>query len=391
MARANKYWRWLENIVFVYAFYLILSRDWIKPLINSIRETVQGKGLIDGVKEQYQKGLYSEAFLIVLWEIIIVFTLWEIGAVIYEAIKNERNKPWSVEKGSNIFKYIAKTIKPTFLAAFFPVFIPKLIQLDVFEMAKPFFNKFSFHVIHFHWYSWVYAYLIWEFSTWVWHYCFHHVRMFWCFHSPHHAPGDLTLTTAWVHFFAEGYITTFMQWVILSIAGVPFEMIFPVIWGIEVGWGTFIHAGERSLKKGRLGFLKHFLITPSHHRVHHAKNPLYLDTNFCTFLPFWDWAFGTLQPLRDEVKIEYGITRKMDVASFIDFYFGEFILLCKDIVNAKGIKNKLLYLIKPPGWNPESTEHTAAVARGSFLLANPGLDETSRNFLWRKKKLLYKV
>ncbi|MBL0356429.1 MAG: hypothetical protein IPP72_05835 [Chitinophagaceae bacterium] len=115
--------------------------------------------------------------------------------------------------------------------------------------------------------------------------------------------------------------------------------------------------------------------------MHHAKNPLYMDTNFCTFLPFWDWLFGTLQPLRDEVKIEYGITRKMDVTSFIDFYFGEIILLFHDVRNAKGIKNKFLYLIKPPGWNPEGIEHTAAIVREGFLKDNPGLNATSRNWL----------
>ena len=190
-----------------------------------------------------------------------------------------------------------------------------------------------------------------------------------------------------------GFLVLFMfsnrrEWFILSLFGFRYEMLFPAIFAIEVGWGTFIHAGERSLKKGRLGFLKYFLITPSHHRVHHAKNPLYMDTNFCTFLPFWDWLFGTLQPLRDEVKIEYGITRKMDVTNFIDFYFGEFILLFRDVLNTKGLKNKFLYLIKPPGWNPESVEDTAATVRESFLKENPEYGFTSRRWLMGKKKNL---
>ena len=111
-----------------------------------------------------------------------------------------------------------------------------------------------------------------------------------------------------------------------------------------------------------------------------------MDTNFCTFLPFWDWVFGTLQPLRDEVKIEYGITREMDTTNFIDFYFGEFILLFRDIKNANGLKNKFLYLIKPPGWNPESIEHTAATLRKSFLKENPEYGFTSRRWFIKKNK-----
>jgi hypothetical protein len=109
-----------------------------------------------------------------------------------------------------------------------------------------------------------------------------------------------------------------------------------------------------------------------------------MDTNFCTFLPFWDWMFGTLQPLRDEVKIEYGITRKIDITSFIDFYFGEIRLLFHDVRNANGIKNKLLYLIKPPGWSPESTEHLAATVRSDFLKENPALGITSKDSIVKK-------
>jgi sterol desaturase/sphingolipid hydroxylase (fatty acid hydroxylase superfamily) len=339
--------------------------------------TVLGKGMLDDIKGQIKNHAFNETFMTLVWEIIFIITLWEICLLVYEGIKFSKGIKWGSKKLKAIYNYIAKTFKPTFLASFVGIFIPLLIKLDVFQRVTPFFNKFSLFIINKEWYSWIYAYLVWELSTWVWHYSFHRVRLFWCFHSPHHAPEDLTITTAWVHFFAEGYITTFLQWIILSVMGVPPEMLVP-IFAIEVGWGTFIHAGERSLKKGRLGILKYFLITPSHHRVHHAKNPLYMDTNFCTFLPFWDWLFGTLQPLRDEIKIEYGITRKIDITSFMDFYFGEIRLLYNDVKNAKGIKTKFLYLIKPPGWNPESNLHTAGSVRENFLKENQGLELTSK-------------
>ena len=342
--------------------------------------------MIADIKGQIKTNAFNETFMTIVWEIIFIITIWEIGLLVYEGIKNAKLLNGFLTKTKAVFSYVARTFKPTFLSSFVGLYIPLLIKLDVFQLVTPFFNKFSLFIINNEWYSWIYAYLVWELSTWVWHYTFHRVRLFWCFHSPHHAPDDLTITTAWVHFFAEGYFTTFMQWIILSVAGVRPEML-AVIFAIEVGWGTFIHAGERSLKKGRLGFLKYFLITPSHHRVHHAKNPLYMDTNFCTFLPFWDWMFGTLQPLRDEVKIEYGITRKMDTTNFIDFYFGEVILLFKDVMNAKGIKNKLLYLIKPPGWTPETSSHTAGEIREEFLKQNPSLGFTSHYWLWRKTKM----
>jgi sterol desaturase/sphingolipid hydroxylase (fatty acid hydroxylase superfamily) len=382
MLSKNKYWQWIQNIAFTIAFFYI-SWDWISNFFIYLYHTILGKGIITDILGQLKKNAYNETFMTIIWEIIFIITLWEIGLLVYEGIKKSEGIKWGTEKIKVIYNSIARTFKPTYLASFFGIFIPLLIKLDVFEKVTPFFNKLSLFVINHQWYSWIYAYLVWELSTWVWHYSFHRVRVFWCFHSPHHAPDDLTITTAWVHFFAEGFITTFMQWIILSIMGVPIDMLLPII-AIEVGWGTFIHAGERALKTGRLGFLKNILITPSHHRVHHAKNPLYMDTNFCTFLPFWDWVFGTLQPLRDEVKIEFGITRNVDVTNFIDFYFGEIILLYQDIKKEKSWKNKFLYIIKPPGWTPESAAHTANTVRNNFLKLHPTLGNTSKNLLLKK-------
>jgi hypothetical protein len=68
----------------------------------------------------------------------------------------------------------------------------------------------------------------------------------------------------------------------------------------------------------------------------------------------------------------------------MDFYFGEIRLLYNDVKNAKGIKTKFLYLIKPPGWNPESNLHTAGSVRENFLKENQGLELTSKNLVLKK-------
>ena len=183
------------------------------------------------------------------------------------------------------------------------------------------------------------------------------------------------MTVAWVHFFAEGYYSALVQVPLLMLLGVEPGMLV-VIMAFEVAWGTFIHAGERSFRTGRFGPARFVLITPSYHRVHHARNPLYMDTNFCSLLPFWDWMFGTLQPLRDEVKIEYGITRDINVTSFVDFYFGELLLLARDVRRAPDWRTRLAYLVMPPGWAPGDDSHTASSARRNFLTEHPELRPT---------------
>jgi hypothetical protein len=138
---------------------------------------------------------------------------------------------------------------------------------------------------------------------------------------------------------------------------------------IDGTYGAFIHVGENLIKDGRLGFLNKIILTPSHHRVHHARNPLYMDTNFCNLLNIWDRAFGTYQDEDMKVKVEYGITRKMDSGNFLDVYFGEIVALIKDVYRAPGLKNKLFYIIMPPGWHHNGEHQTAKSIRAKYLIS----------------------
>ena len=119
----------------------------------------------------------------------------------------------------------------------------------------------------------------------------------------------------------------------------------------------------------KLGWLEYIFNTPSHHRVHHARNPLYMDTNFCNLLNIWDRALGTFQPEEKELPPEYGITREMNANSFWDVYFGEIVALVKDVSKAPGIKNKIAYIFMPPGWSHTGDHKTASKVRKEYLLS----------------------
>lgn len=85
---------------------------------------------------------------------------------------------------------------------------------------------------------------------------------------------------------------------------------------IDGTWGMFIHLGENVLKDGGLGFLKKLILTPPHHRVDHARNPLYMDTSYCNLWDVWDRIFGTYQEERKDIPSEYGIIREMSSGNF---------------------------------------------------------------------------
>jgi len=215
-----------------------------------------------------------------------------------------------------------------------------------------------------HWYIWPLAFLIYEFWYWVQHFAAHKVRLLWCIHSPHHAPDTINMVVGYNHHMLEVPYMAFMLGFMPALCGVPLEMII-VINSIDVVWGSMLHASPRVFKK-RYGPLEYFLQTPSYHRAHHARNPRYMDTNYNSMTLFWDWALGTLQPLRDEEPVVYGITRDVDVESWRDVQFGEMTLLWRDVKTAPGLKDKLGYLLMPPGWSHTGV-HTMASTQKQAL------------------------
>ncbi|RXK48738.1 sterol desaturase family protein [Aquirufa rosea] len=255
-----------------------------------------------------------------------------------------------------------KEYKISFFSYVFNAFIGKYLSLGMTVICIGFFEpKAPFHV-PFTWYWFVYGYIVWEFAHFIYHFLAHKVRLFWCLHSTHHAPENMNLAVSYAHFFLEGPYADIIRASICILAGLPPAMLF-VIMFIDGTWGAFIHIGDHLVKDARMGKLGNFMLTPAHHRVHHARNVQYMDTNFCNLLNIWDRVFKTYQPELDEVKVEYGITREMKSNDFLDAYFGEIIALAKDVYHAPGLKNKILYVFMPPGWSHTGQHKTATAIK----------------------------
>lgn len=259
-----------------------------------------------------------------------------------------------------------KVYKVNFLIYVFNRLLSLVISLATIAFLIGFLEDYSLFQTTPTWYWYVYAYLAWDLGHFVYHFLGHKIRLFWCLHSTHHAPESMNLTVNYAHFFLEYPYADIIRTTVCILLGVSPPMLF-VIMFIDGTWGTFIHLGENVLKDGRLGFLNKLILTPSHHRVHHARNPLYMDRNYCNLWNVWDRIFGTYQEERKDIPIEYGITREMSSGNFFDVYFGEIIELAKDVYKAPGLKNKLLYIFMPPGWSHTGNHRTAKVIREEFL------------------------
>jgi sterol desaturase/sphingolipid hydroxylase (fatty acid hydroxylase superfamily) len=247
-------------------------------------------------------------------------------------------------------------------------FIGNFISIAMVGLCIGLFQRFALFQAGLTWYGLLYGYVAWEFSHFVYHYLAHKVRLLWCLHSTHHAPIAMNLTVNYAHIFLEAPYADFVRTSICMLAGVSPPLLF-LIMIIDGFWGQFIHISDKVVPNARMGVLGRWMLTPSHHRVHHARNVLYMDTNFCNLLNIWDRVFRTYQEERDDITIEYGITRPVKQYSVIDAYLGEFYLLGRDVMKAPGLRSKLLYLVMPPGWSHDGRHKTAKASKQALLHA----------------------
>lgn len=259
-----------------------------------------------------------------------------------------------------------KVYKVNFLIYIFNRFVGRFIAIAMVTLCIGWFQPLAIFQTGPTWYWFIYAYIIWEFGHFIYHYLGHKVRLFWCLHATHHTPEDMNLSVTYAHFFLEAPYADTIRTTVCLLLGVEPAMLFLIMF-IDGTYGAFIHVGENMVKDARFGFLNKIMLTPSHHRVHHARNPLYIDTNFCNLLNIWDRVFGTYQEEQPKIKPEYGITRKVNSGNFIDVYFGEIIALGKDVISAPGIKNKLSYIFMPPGWSHTGEHKTSKIVRSQYL------------------------
>jgi hypothetical protein len=141
----------------------------------------------------------------------------------------------------------------------------------------------------------------------------------------------------------------------------PMDILF--IYSATQIWGIFVHT--ELIRK--MGWLEYILVTPSHHRVHHASNPKYLDKNMGMFLIIWDQLFGTFQPELGEDEYEalkYGLTKPLERPDIANMVFHEWKDIGKDLARRDiGWKEKWQYVFGPPGWSHDGSRCTSEQMR----------------------------
>jgi len=214
--------------------------------------------------------------------------------------------------------------------------------------------------------GWIFGFIVYEMCYWLQHWAAHKVRLLWCLHSPHHAPQSMNMFVGFNHSFLESiFYMPILLGLLPALLGVH-PAVIAVLAFVDIVWGNILHVSDNIVKR-RWGILERFLQTPSYHRVHHARNVRYMDTNYNSITLFGDWIMGTLQPLDPQEPVEFGITRPVKTNSFWDVHFGEFVLLWRDMRSANSFKEAVAYMANPPGWLPTGEQQTAAARKQRVL------------------------
>ncbi len=207
--------------------------------------------------------------------------------------------------------------------------------------------------------AWVIAFVGVDLLYYWWHRLSHEVNFLWVAHVVHHQSEDYNLAVA----LRQAILTSFTAvpfYAPLALLGVP-PLVFSSMYAISTLYQFWIHTEL----VGKLGWLEEWLNTPSHHRVHHAINPQYLDKNYGAILIVWDRLFGTF--VREEEPPVYGLVKPFHSYNPVWAQIEPVVSLFAASARAPRPLDKIRVFFAGPGWRPEGVAPYPGVEDGSYV------------------------
>lgn len=219
------------------------------------------------------------------------------------------------------------------------------------------------------WVYWIMLVLLEDFLYYWLHRFDHEIRLFWAVHVTHHSSDHMNFSVGFRSSVFQP-LYRFIYFIPLGLMGFsPVDILF--VYSATQIWGIFVHTELIH----KMGWLEYILVTPSHHRVHHASNAKYLDKNMGMFLIIWDKIFGSFQPElpADQYQpLKYGLTKPVDNDTPAKVIFHEWNDIWKDLKRSDiSFYNKLGYLFGPPGWSHDGSRQTSDQMRESEENSGP--------------------
>lgn len=207
-------------------------------------------------------------------------------------------------------------------------------HLAIFEIASPF---------------WLYAlaFIGLDFVSYWSHRWKHEYNILWNQHIIHHSSEEYNLSCALRQQISGIIGIFFFLFIPMAIIGIKPEVV-----AIVAPLHLFAQFWYHTQLIGKMGILEYIIMTPSHHRVHHAINKEYLDKNYAAIFIVWDKWFGTFQEELDDVPPVYGVKKPVKTWNPFIINFMHLWQLIKDAWRTKSWYDKARIWFMPTGWRP---------------------------------------
>lgn len=194
------------------------------------------------------------------------------------------------------------------------------------------------------WWSLILLLVLQDFFYYWFHRASHRIRWMWASHVTHHSSETMNLATALRQSLTYPISGMWLFWLPLAWIGFKPELVILAV-AISLGYQFFVHT--ESVKKMPAWFETVFN-TPSHHRVHHARNAQYIDRNYAGVLIIWDKLFGTFVP--ENERCDYGIVRQIHTRNPFVMMFHEWRDMFADVRRPGPLWLRVKHLWAPPEW-----------------------------------------
>lgn len=181
------------------------------------------------------------------------------------------------------------------------------------------------------------------------HRMMHRIGIGWATHTVHHSSEHFNMSVAYRFGPLDAVFPVLFSLPIVMLGFNPILVLLS-----EVFVQTFQAILHTEVIKKLPKPIEYIFNTPSHHRVHHGSNPQYWDKNYAGIFIIWDRMFGTFE--QEDEKVVYGVTEPLNSVNPVKVFFHGITRLFRTLKETDGWTNKLLVLIKPPGWEPKNSK-----------------------------------
>ncbi len=207
------------------------------------------------------------------------------------------------------------------------------------------YENFAMFTLTPNWFYWLMLFLLADMAYYWAHRMSHEINLFWGGHVVHHQSEEYNLSVA-LRQSSFQVVWTFAF--SLPLAFIGFDPVhFALMSALITLYQFWIHTELIN----KMGWFEYVFNTPSHHRVHHGRNPKYIDKNHAGTLIIWDKLFGTFQ--EEEERPTYGITKPINSWNPVWANFSHYAEMGKDLKRITRWRDKIKYLFKKPGWLPD--------------------------------------